>query len=367
MKLGILGGGQLGLMMAQAASSLGVETRVFEPSRECVAARVARHICAQWDDLDAATAFARGLDAVTFEFENVPVEAVDYIASGKPVHPPARALAVAQDRLGEKTFFAEHGVALGAWRVVDTFDALRSAVGDIGLPAVLKTRRFGYDGKGQVVVRPGDSLEDAWNAIDRRPAVLEAFQPFDRELSSISVRARDGEIRHYPLCENEHSSGILRLTRAPAPNASEELAAQARDNARRIMEALDYVGVLAVEYFDVGGRLLANEMAPRVHNSGHWTIEGAAASQFENHVRAVLGMELGGTASRGFAAMLNVVGEPPADGALSGVPGACLHMYGKTARPGRKLGHIAIVADSETEREDLIARLAPCAPHVVSP
>ncbi len=363
MKLGLLGGGQLGWMMALAAKPLGIECRIFEPNRECVASQAAKHVCAQWDDLDAATEFAQGLDAVTYEFENVPVEAVEYIASGRPVFPPVQCLAVAQDRYHEKRFFERYNVDIGVWRLVGTFKELESATEDIGLPAVLKTRRFGYDGKGQVVLHPGDSLTAAWDTIERRPAILEAFQPFTRELSCISVRSRDGEIRHYPLCENEHEAGILKLTRAPGRNVNEDLENQAHENARRILEALGYVGVLTVEYFEVDGRLFANEMAPRVHNSGHWSIEGAAVSQFENHVRAVCGLPLGNTSAKGFAAMLNIVGKEPPE-AFPELVGAHLHLYGKSVRIGRKLGHIGVLSESEAEREAAIRTLAPYAPHL---
>lgn len=351
MRLGILGGGQLGRMIALAGHPFGVRATVLDPAKDPCAAQVCSHIAGEFDDLQALYQLAQQSDAVTFEFENVPVESARWLAERVPVFPPPRALEVSQDRLVEKTFFRNLGVPTPPFAAVDSRDQFDVAVREIGLPAVLKTRRFGYDGKGQVVIRDAGHTDAAWEALSGRPLILEGFVPFDREVSLLGVRGRDGRTVFYPLVENEHREGMLYRSLAPAPDAAEELTERAAEYTLRVMEALDYVGVLAVEWFQDGGQLLANEMAPRVHNSGHWTTEGAVTSQFENHIRAVLGLPLGSTAAVGHSAMFNLIGRKPAFADVLAVPNAHLHWYGKDPRPRRKVGHVTLSADTPSERD----------------
>ncbi len=342
MHLGILGGGQLGRMMALAGYPLGVGTRLLDPKDPKSSAEVSTVLAHPYDDASALASFAEGLDAVTYEFENVDAAALDYLDDHLPVRPPRRALEVSQDRLTEKLFFREHGIATAPFAAVDSLGGLEAAVGSVGLPAVLKTRRFGYDGKGQALIRTAADVESAWASLGGVPLILEGFVAFDRELSILSVRGTGGEEAFYPLVENHHESGILRVSFAPAPEWTPALQAAAESFARTVLESLDYVGVLAIELFQVGDRLLANEMAPRVHNSGHWSIEGAETSQFENHVRAVLGLPLGSTAMRGHAAMVNLIGALPPVAEVLRHRGAHLHLYGKEPRPGRKVAHMTV-------------------------
>lgn len=365
MSIGVLGGGQLGWMMALAGEPVGLHFRFWDPAEDAVAARVGEHFRAPFDDLQAARRFAEGLDVVTYEFENVPVATVRELQRMVPVFPPPQALEEAQDRVREKMFFERLGVAVGPWAKADSRGELLEAVARIGTPSVLKTRRMGYDGKGQFVLRDASQADAAWKAIGGQPAILEAFVPFDAEASCISVRTRGGDVRHWPLNENVHVGGILHLTQSPSARLGADLSAQAHRNAERIMAELQYVGVLTVEYFVAGGRLLANEMAPRVHNSGHWTMHGAATSQFENHVRAVAGLPLGPADATGFAAMVNLVGETPGSADVMALEKTWLHLYGKQPRPGRKLGHITVVGATEAEREILLARAKPHGRHVL--
>lgn len=349
--IGILGGGQLGRMLALAGYPLGLRFRFLDPAAEAPAEQVAERVSGAYEDIVALEQFAPGLDLVTYEFENVPVETARFLAQRLPVLPPAEALEAAQDRVGEKTFFQKAGLATAPFAAVDGREELAAAVERLGLPAVLKTRRYGYDGKGQYLLRDADDVSRAWEKLGGVPLVLEGFVSFERELSLLAVRSRAGEIAFYPLVENHHRDGMLRLSLAPAPGLTAELQTEAEEYGRRVLEALNYAGVLAIEFFQVAGRkgkgsrLLANEMAPRVHNSGHWTIEGAETSQFENHLRAVLGLPLGSTRVRGHSAMLNLIGSLPESRNLLALPGAHLHLYGKTPRPGRKLGHLTLRAD----------------------
>ncbi|MFI5046415.1 MAG: 5-(carboxyamino)imidazole ribonucleotide synthase [Acidimicrobiia bacterium] len=347
--LAVLGGGQLGRMLGLAAVPLGVRCRFLDPSPDAPAAAVGELVVGDLGDERALAEVARGADVATYEWEGVPASAARFLAGSLPVRPGDRPLEVAQDRLAEKEAFQALGIATPEYRVVGSHEDLASAVAAIGLPAVLKTRRGGYDGKGQVVLRDATDLDAAWDALGATPLVLEALVPFDRELSVVAVRGLGGEVACWPVVENEHRDGILRLTRAPAPGTTPELERDARAIATSLLAELDHVGVLAIELFDVSGTLLANELAPRVHNSGHWTIEGAITSQFENHVRAVLGLPLGATDSRGVAAMVNCIGAMPDPAAVLAVPGAHLHDYGKAPRPGRKLGHVTVVADTDTD------------------
>jgi 5-(carboxyamino)imidazole ribonucleotide synthase len=361
-RIGILGGGQLARMIALAGHPLGLTFRVLEPASGPSAAAVAEHVQGDWTDPAALDRFADGLDVVTYEFENVPVTAAARLAERLPVLPRPRALEVAQDRLVEKQFFRQRGIDTAPFLPVDDADALRRAAAELGLPAVLKTRREGYDGKGQLVLREEAELEDAWLRLGGRALILEAFVPFRRELSVLAVRDHGGEVRVWPITENVHRDGILRTSRAPAPGVDAGLRGTAERYARTVLEGLDYVGVLAIELFDAGGSLLANEMAPRVHNSGHWTIEGAVTSQFENHARAVAGLPLGSTEPLGHAVMVNLIGElPPSDAALR-IEGAHLHLYGKEPRPGRKLGHVTCVGADPGAAQHALRRLSELMP-----
>ena len=346
--VGIIGGGQLARMMALAGLPMGLQFRVLDPAIDACAGQVVSLSTGRFDDEVALAAFAGGLDAVTFDFENVPATSVAALAAQVPVHPDARALATAQDRLVEKTCFNDLGIPTA--RFVDVVDraGLDAAIAQVGVPAILKTRRFGYDGKGQFRLQSADDADAAWAALgdrlDTSGLILEAFVPFVRELSVIAVRAQDGSFATYPLVENWHVDGVLSASLAPA-HVADGTSQQAIDYARDLAAALDYVGVFALELFDCGDVLLANEMAPRVHNSGHWTIEGAETSQFENHLRAVLGWPLGDTGARGVSCMLNFLGQLPDAPALMHVPGAHWHDYGKCPRPGRKTGHATIRAE----------------------
>ena len=336
-------------MLALVGYPLGMRFRFLDPAPDSPAGHLAEHIAARYDDRAALERFAAGLDVVTYEFENVPGEAARYLSARLPVYPPPGALTVSQDRLTEKTFFREHGIPTPDFAAVSTLDDLRAGLERVGLPAVLKTRRFGYDGKGQAVLRSPGEADAAWGALGagERPLILEAFVAFRRELSVLAVRGRGGETAFYPLVENHHREGILRLSVAPAPGLTPELQRLAEGYAGRALDALGYAGVLAIELFEVDGGLMANEMAPRVHNSGHWTTEGAETSQFENHLRAVAGLPLGSPAPRGYSAMVNIIGTLPDPAAVLAVDGTHLHLYGKEPRAGRKLGHVTVRGDDQ--------------------
>jgi 5-(carboxyamino)imidazole ribonucleotide synthase len=352
--IGILGGGQLGYMLALAGYPLNFHFRFLDPSPQAPVGRIAPRVTAEYTDFEALEKFASGLALVTYEFENVPVEAVRFLQKRLPVYPSPRALETAQDRRSEKKLFQKLGIPTTEFVTVDSPDELEQAVRKLGLPAILKTCRFGYDGKGQWFLRTNEDVARIAKEIPATPLVLEKFVHFSRELSILAVRARDGKTAFYPLVENRHREGILRLSLAPAPHLTAALQQEAEQAALRVLEALDYVGVLAIELFECDGRLLANEMAPRVHNSGHWSIEGAVTSQFENHLRAVAGLPLGDTRTIGYSAMLNLIGELPDSNELLAAPDAHLHIYGKALRPGRKVGHVTLRADSA---EQLATRL----------
>jgi 5-(carboxyamino)imidazole ribonucleotide synthase len=357
--IGVLGGGQLGRMLALAGYPLGHAFVFLDPAPEALCG-LGSHIVAPPDDEGALAELAGRVDLVTYEFENVPVAAARALAARVPVFPSPDALALSQDRLLEKSLFRRLGIPTAPFAAVDSGAALESALDHIGLPAVLKTRRLGYDGKGQAVLRERRDAVGAWTALARVPCIVEGFVRFTRELSCLAVRSRDGAVAVYPLVENLHEGGILRRSLAPAPNGSARLHAEAAALVRRLADHLDYVGVLALELFETEGTLLANEMAPRVHNSGHWTIEGADTSQFENHVRAITGAPLGSCAAIGCSGMLNLIGGCPAPAAVLAVAGAHLHLYGKAPRPGRKVGHVTVRCDDRAllaERVDALARL----------
>ncbi|MGD9583050.1 MAG: 5-(carboxyamino)imidazole ribonucleotide synthase [Lysobacterales bacterium] len=355
--VGILGGGQLARMLALAGAPLGLHFRVLDVSGEACAGQFAPLIVADYTDQAALARFASEVDVVTFDFENVPAQSAAWLAERLPVYPNPNALALAQDRLAEKRLFAELGLATPAFAVVDDHADLLAATQTIGFPCILKTRRLGYDGKGQVRLKSAADIDPAWAELGHAPLILEAFVAFERELSVLAVRGRDGEFRSYPLTQNWHRQGVLSASLAPASVAA-GLAAKAVAAARAIAERLDYVGVFALELFDCGGQLLANEMAPRVHNSGHWTIEGADCSQFANHLRAVLGLPLGSTTACGVSVMLNWVGELPDRCAILSSARGYFHDYGKSPRAGRKVGHATLTSASAAELAPELARVA---------
>jgi len=353
MRLGIIGGGQLGAMLAEAGNPLGVTSRVLDPQPASCVRRVADCIEAEYDEPRALSELSDWAQILTYEFENVPLDAVQ----GRPdVVPPPEALHIAQDRLHEKTFFQEHGVGTAPFAPVSRVQDLQEALVQVGTPAILKTRRLGYDGKGQALVNNVEEARAAFEELGGVPCILEGVVDFRRELSVIAVRARNGDVRVYPLAENHHRGGILRWSITPAPNLGDRQD-EAASIAVRLLEALDYVGVLTVELFDVDGPLVANEMAPRVHNSGHHTIEGAVTSQFENHVRAVLDLPLGSTDVLLPVGMVNLIGAEPPLEALLAIEGVSVHRYVKAPRPGRKVGHVAVQGPDRTTVEQRLARV----------
>jgi 5-(carboxyamino)imidazole ribonucleotide synthase len=357
MTIGILGGGQLGYMLALAGYPLGLHFRFLDPSPEAPVGRIANRVTADFNDQQALEKFSHGLEVVTYEFENVPVAAAKFLAERVPVYPPAVALEEAQDRLREKRLFRRLEIPTTEFAEIATREDLDAAVKQVELPAMLKTCRMGYDGKGQWLLRTAEDTEKARAELPEVPLIMEKFVPFTREVSILGVRGRGGEIAFCPLIENHHRGGILRLSLAPAPNLAARLQQEAEHAARKVLEDLGYVGVLCIEFFEVGGRLLANEMAPRVHNSGHWTIEGAVTSQFENHLRAILGMPLGSTAAVGISAMINLIGEIPNSAEVLNVSNAHLHLYGKEPRAGRKLGHVTVRADQPEKLQQRLSAL----------
>lgn len=374
MTIGILGGGQLGYMLALAGYPLGLHFRFLDPSPEAPVGRIATRITAQFTDRAALKKFASGLELVTYEFENVPVEAARFLAGEVPVFPPPAALEAAQDRLAEKNLFRRLEIPTTDFASVTDRKSFDAALKHIGLPAVLKTCRMGYDGKGQWMLRIAEDIAQARNELEtglaatarkrdgtaatQNPSfIVERFVPFTRELSVLAVRGRTGETAFYPLVENHHRGGILRLSLAPAPRLDPVIQRAAEDAARRLFEAVQYVGVLAIEFFEHEGRLLANEMAPRVHNSGHWTIEGAVTSQFENHLRAVMDHPLGLTSAIGCSAMLNLIGDLPDPAEVLAIQDAHLHLYGKSPRSGRKLGHVTLRASSAEQLATRVSEL----------
>ena len=370
MTVAILGGGQLARMLVLAGTPLGLRFRCLDPAADAVAAHVCEHLCAPFDDPDALAKLARGADVVTFEFENVPAATTERLLQHAPVRPHPRALATGQDRLFEKQLFQRLGMGVPEYRTAHTLAELQAAVAAVGAPCIVKTRRLGYDGRGQARLKPGPELAAAIEAAHRELTrgndgglIVERFVPFQRELSVLAVRSLRSDIAVYPLVENVHEGGILRRSRAPAPDVSTATSKQAHDFVAAVLQDLDYVGVLAIELFDVGGRLVANEMAPRVHNSGHWTIEGSVCSQFENHVRAVAGLPLGSTAmAHGFATMVNCIGTLPARDAALSLPGVHVHAYGKQPRENRKVGHATVVGCDRAAVDALAAKVAALPP-----
>ncbi|MGY0556382.1 5-(carboxyamino)imidazole ribonucleotide synthase [Lysobacter sp. A421] len=358
--VGILGGGQLARMMALAGAPLGLRFLVMDTAADACAGQFAPMVVGDYVDQEALGEFASRIDVATFDFENVPAESAKWLVDRVPVFPNPRALGTAQDRLAEKTLFRELGIPVPDFAVVDTREQLDQAIASVGLPCILKTRRLGYDGKGQFRIRTAGDADDAWVALGAQAAkvglILEGFVHFQRELSVVAVRGRDGEFRAWPLTENWHVDGVLSASLAPA-SVDEALAERAFAYARKLADALDYVGVLALELFCRDGELLANELAPRVHNSGHWTTEGAETSQFENHLRAVLGRPLGSTRMLGHACMLNWIGAMPEANPILAEPSGHWHDYGKAARDGRKVGHATLRADSTGELVTALERV----------
>ena len=346
--VGILGGGQLARMMVLAGAPMGLRFELFDPAADACGGQLAPLQVAAFEDEAALAAFAERVDVVTFDFENVPARSARFLAERVPVYPNPDALSVAQDRLSEKTLFRELGIPLPPFADIRSRDELAAQVDAFGLPCILKTRRFGYDGKGQFRLRTAADVDAAWAAlgaqVERTGLILEGFVAFEREVSVVAVRGIDGEFRAWPVTGNWHVDGVLSASVAPARLAPAQYEA-AIGYAQTLAERLDYVGVFALELFCRGDELLANEMAPRVHNSGHWTIEGSETSQFENHLRAVLGLPLGDTRMLGHACMLNWIGEMPDAEAVLAQPGGHWHDYGKESREGRKVGHATLRAD----------------------
>ena len=355
MRIGVIGAGQLGRMLALAGFPLALGFRFLDTRADSPGGQIAPIVTGAFDDPDCIARLSAACDVVTYEFENVPVTALAQIPASVPCHPPLEALRVSQDRLYEKELFGRLGIATPSFRAVDTLAELEAAASAIRLPAVLKTRRLGYDGRGQRYLRRTADLAPAFTALGGVPLILEGFVDFDREVSIVGARSTKGEIRVYPLAENVHGDGILRTTRAPLRRPALQRAAER--HLKRLFDHFGYAGVLTIEFFVQRGRLVANEMAPRVHNSGHWTIEGSATSQFENHLRAILGWPLGSTRALGHAAMVNLIGTMPDRDAVLALPGVHLHDYGKTPRPGRKLGHCTIVAAAARDRDRLLRRV----------
>jgi 5-(carboxyamino)imidazole ribonucleotide synthase len=354
MTVGIVGAGQLGRMLALAGYPLGQDFLFLDRSADTPGARVAPSLCGEFTDRRLLRELARRSEVITFDWENVSVESLAALGRRTRIAPPLPALAASQDRLSEKRLFDRLGIPTTRYAAVDSRAALLRAIRRIGLPGVLKTRRMGYDGKGQAVLRRPEDVDAALLAMGGQPAIYEEFVPFDFEVSIIGARSTRGEVAIYPLNGNVHRDGILRVTRAPYGSVA--LQRRAAAHLRRMLEHFEYAGILNIEFFVRRGRLVANETAPRVHNSGHWTIEGAETSQFENHLRAILGMPLGSTAARGHCAMVNLIGTMPDREALLALPGVHLHDYAKAPRPGRKLGHCTLVAADAAGRE---RRLAP--------
>ncbi len=352
-----MGAGQLGRMLALAGIPLGMEFTFYSPIASPSAENVGEVMVGAWEDGGALERFARSVDLITYEFENVSLEAADRVASICPLWPPRNALMVTQDRVREKKMFELLGIPAAEYLTVSSLQELRSAVDEVGVPGILKTCQFGYDGKGQARIRGVGDVDAAWLALGGAALIYEKLVPFTRELSVLAVRSSDGTKLVYPVVENRHRDGILRYSAAPASGLTELEALTARRYAFALLDALDYVGVFALELFDTDNGLVANEMAPRVHNSGHWTIEGAETSQFENHVRAICGLPLGDCTQVGHSAMFNVIGTHPDIARVLAVPDVHVHLYGKTERPNRKLGHITVRARTPAELSDRVAAL----------
>ena len=358
--IGIFGGGQLGRMMAQAALPLNIQCTFLEASTDCPAAQLGQVIVNQ--DASAITQFIASADVFSLEFENTPLAEVDTLIQQKSLFPPRQALAIAQNRLLEKALFDQLDIPVAPYRAVDSLESLEQAAQTLGLPLVLKTTTGGYDGKGQFVLRTAAEISQAWAELGPAGSLIaESFVNFSREVSIIAVRGQNGEVKTWPLAENHHHHGILSHSIVPAPNSA-DLQPVAQEYITRLLQHLDYVGVLTLELFVTEHGLFANEMAPRVHNSGHWSIEGAECSQFENHIRAVAGLPLGSTTVIRPTVMVNIIGQHPQTAAVLALEGAHLHLYNKTERAGRKIGHITLMPKDPAQLSTLCQALATILP-----
>ena len=355
MKVGIIGAGQLGRMLALAGYPLGIQTRFLDPDADGSGGQVGPVVVGEIDDAVRIAELARQVDIVTFDIENVPVDTLREGAGDAIIQPQPEALSIAQDRLNEKQLFERLGIPTTSYMPISSREDLERVADTVGWPIVLKARRLGYDGRGQRLVRSAAELEAAWHELGSVPSLAEGWVDFERELSLIAVRGSDGATAFYPLAENVHVDGMLHTTTAPYDD--ERLQSRAENYLTMLLEQLGYCGVLTVEFFEAGGELIANEIAPRVHNSGHWTIEGAQTSQFENHMRAIVGLPLGSTAPTGYSFMLNLIGELPDRERLLRIAGLHLHDYGKTPRPKRKIGHCTLVAETQQDRAKLTDEL----------
>ena len=358
--IGIFGGGQLGRMMAQAAMPLNIQCTFYEADTDCPSAALGQVISSQTEQ--GLQQFIQSADVFSLEFENTPLADVDLLTQSKAIHPPRQALATAQNRLMEKALFDQLQIPVAPYQAVDSLESLQQAVAALGLPLVLKTATGGYDGKGQFVLRSEDQIEQAWAELGpAKSLIAESFVTFSREVSIIAVRGQDGEVKTWPLAENHHHNGILSHSIVPAPNSA-DLQPAAQDYITRLLNHLNYVGVLTLELFVTEQGLFANEMAPRVHNSGHWSIEGAVCSQFENHIRAVAGLPLGSTEVVRPTVMINIIGQYPKSEQVLALNGAHLHLYNKTERAGRKIGHITLMPNDSTQLTTLCRQLAKILP-----
>ncbi|MFG0257524.1 MAG: 5-(carboxyamino)imidazole ribonucleotide synthase [Phycisphaerales bacterium JB043] len=358
MRIGVIGAGQLGRMLAQAGAPLGHEFRFYDSNPNACAQEHGALVCGAFDDLDQLERFASDVDVVTCEFENVPASSLDHLARIIEVRPSATSFRVAQDRLLEKRCFEQCAIGVGPYANVESLDDAQQSVRSMGVPGLLKSRSGGYDGKGQASIDSIEDVEPAWASLGGRPSLYETRVPFTRELSIVGARNVGGVVATYPLVENVHSNGILVATRAPAPDVDDMMRETSAHALESVMRSLDHVGVMAIEFFQADGRLLANEMAPRVHNTGHWTIEGAPVSQFANHVRAICGADPSSAHPDGHTLMLNVLGAFPDRAHIDEIEGVHWHDYAKAPRPGRKVGHVSVCATSEESVLERVRQLA---------
>lgn len=356
-RVGILGGGQLGQMLALAGYPLGLEFSTVEPGENPPMGRLSQQFRYPYRDTHALELLADASDVITFEFENVDRETAEFLEKKLVVYPPSRALEVSQERLIEKQFLSDIGIPVPEFYPIDSPEDAHNAIITTGLPAILKTRRMGYDGKGQVLVNSVEEIIAAFEKFNGVPLILEEKVAFQRELSIIAVRNTAGQIAFYPLVENLHKNGMLLISKAPAANVLHEQELHAKEYAAKLLEELNYVGVVTIEFFEVKGKLVANEFAPRVHNSGHWTIEGSVCSQFENHIRAIVDLPLGSTACRGYSGMVNIIGQEPDIEKLLKIKDVHVHLYDKTPRPSRKLGHVTVCKESREEVDAALEQL----------
>jgi 5-(carboxyamino)imidazole ribonucleotide synthase len=353
MKIGILGSGQLGRMLAHAAINLGHQVLFYDLTSGTPTEEFQSTTVGKFDDITALQEFAEQCDVVTYEFENIPTETVAIMQQYTHVHPSDKALAVCQDRLLEKEFLQSLGIGTPRFRSATTLDELEEGCASVGFPCVIKTRRFGYDGKGQIKVSQASEVAQAWQTLHSKALIIEGYVPFSRELSIIGTRDTQGKVVTYPLIENTHVDGILHRSEIPAPAVSSDIEKRAKEMMERVLNSLEYVGTIAIELFDVRGEILANEIAPRVHNSGHATIESTVTSQFENHIRAITGADMGGTNPIARAIMYNIIGDIPHMEEIQPWQSSFIHLYNKAPRPGRKLGHITLLNPSESEERSV--------------